>query len=294
MVLDIIGLPESTYYYHHQERKRQSKAATRGRPIPGYSWDESGNRICDEQIKEFLMELICGEEEVYGYRKLTLSLRKQYKLIINKKKVHRLCTELNILEPQRRVKPKHPRRLARNRIVHDSNQLWELDIKYVYIFGEDRFCYLMSVIDVYDREIIDYHIGLSCTGVDVINTLQRSLWRRRQFGKQERPVIRTDNGPQFVSFVFEEGCVKFEVEHERIPRKTPNKNAHIESFHAQLEREKLTRVELTTYQDAYAAVSDYIDFYNTRRFHGSLYDLTPVEYRTAVASGKVKPLTVKL
>nr|WGD78057.1 transposase [Bacillus subtilis]WGE01884.1 transposase [Bacillus subtilis] len=58
------------------------------------------------------MELISGEAGVYGYRKLCLRLRSEYALQINKKKVYRLCKELDILQPQREVKFHYPRKLA--------------------------------------------------------------------------------------------------------------------------------------------------------------------------------------
>ena len=135
-----------------------------GRPILGYSRDTSSNMVSDEQVKEWLMELISGEEQIYGYRKLAKCLRIQHKLIINKKKVYRLCKELGILKKQRQLVAKHPRRLARNRTIMNVNQLWEVEIKYGYIAGEDRCFYLMSIIDVYDRVIIDYHMGLTCEG----------------------------------------------------------------------------------------------------------------------------------
>lgn len=50
-----------------------------------------------------------------------------------------------------------------------------------------------------------------------------------------KPIIRTDNGPQFLSKAFGELAEELEFEHERIPPKTPNMNAYMESFHAQLE-----------------------------------------------------------
>lgn len=198
------------------------------------------------------------------------------------------------MQPQRRIKTKHPRRIAQNRIVDGSNQLWEIDIKYIYISGEDRFCFFMGVIDVFDREIIDYHFGLSCTSEDAKRTLLRALWRRQILGTDLILVVRTDNGPQFVSEIFEDGCNEFGVEHERIPPKTPNKNAHIESFHALLERERLKRTELSSYSEAYCIVAEYIDFYNKRRIHSSLYDLSPYEFKHALALGEVKSFQVRL
>lgn len=240
------------------------------------------------------MELAAGEENAYGYRKLAICLRRQYNLVINKKKVYRLCKELDILAPQRRIKVKHPRRLAANRRITATNQLWEIDIKYGYIAREDRFFYLMCFIDVYDRMIVDYHLGLSCEGKHAAQILQRALWKQHLFETNCRPVIRSDNGPQFISHVFEEACIKFSVEHERIPPKTPNKNAHIESFHAVLEAECLSRHEFSSYQEAYQFVIEYIQFYNERRIHGSLYDYAPCEFRKMLVAGQVKPFIVKV
>ncbi|MTV49079.1 IS3 family transposase [Heliobacillus mobilis] len=57
--------------------------------------------MSDEQIKEYLLELIAGEESAYGYRKLGICLQRQHQLIINDKKTYRLCKELDILIPQR-------------------------------------------------------------------------------------------------------------------------------------------------------------------------------------------------
>ncbi|MBJ8055328.1 transposase [Bacillus cereus] len=36
--------------------------------------------------------------------------------------------------------------------------------------------------------------------------VQRALFKRKQFEKEHKPVIRTDNGPQFVSNAFEKVC----------------------------------------------------------------------------------------
>lgn len=181
---------------------------------------------------------------------------------MNKKKVYRLCAELDILKPQRRKRIRHPRRLANNREITISNQLWEMDIKYVYMALEHRFLFLMRIIDVYDRGIVDYHIGLFCEGQHAAQILQRALWKRRLFDCDTRPVIRTDNGPQFISHVFEEGCENLSITHERIPPKTPNKNAHIESFHRLLEDGCLSSEEFESYGQAYEAVVDFMEFYN--------------------------------
>lgn len=149
------------------------------------------------------------------------------------------------------MKRKHPKKLARIRIVTASNQLWEVDVKYGYIAGENRFFFIMPIIDVFDRCIVDYHIGLSCEARDAAITMKRALLKRQLFTAKQKPVIRSDNGPQFISNLFEGTCLELNMEHERIPFKTPNLNAHIEAFHAILEEECLSRYEFSSYAEAY-------------------------------------------
>jgi len=143
--------------------------------------------------------LIQDEGFAYGYLKLTYCLRKNFNLIINKKKVFRLCKELQVLRPQRRIKTRHPRRLARNRVITGPNQLWETDLKYGYIAGENRFFFILSIIDVFDRSIVGYHIGLACEARDAAITLKNALLKRQLYEAEKKPAIRSDNGPQFIS-----------------------------------------------------------------------------------------------
>ncbi|MGG4537567.1 IS3 family transposase [Aneurinibacillus migulanus] len=276
LVLRFARIPRSTYYYHKKQEVEPVK--NEGRQAPGYSVRQDGTKISDEQIKEWLMEALSGDGYAYGYRKLTVLLRRDHGLVINKKKVYRLCKELDILRPQRRKKATYPRKLARNRVITDSHQLFETDIKYGYIAGEDCFFFIQSCMDVYDRSIVAYHIGLRCEAKDVVRTLQQALFKRQLFDKEDKPVLRSDNGPQFISHAFKEACESFGITHERIPPSTPNMNAHIESFHRILEEDCLSRYEFESYKQAYETVVEFMTFYNERRIHSSIKDLAPNEF----------------
>ncbi len=204
LILKYLQINRSTYYYQveHEGYIRQQNG---GRPIPGYSLNMVGIKVCDEQIKEHIIDLIETEAFGYGYYKITILLKRRYTLVINAKKVYRLCKELRVLHPQRVKKIKYPKRIARNRQITGSNQLWETDLKYGYIHGEDRFFYILSYLDVYDRSIIDYHIGLNCTADAAVFTLSNAL-KARSIEQSQNLVIRSDNGPQFISNLFEESC----------------------------------------------------------------------------------------
>lgn len=227
------------------------------------------------------MELVEGEEHVYGYKLLAQCLRNDRGLILGKNKSYRLCKELGILQKQRKKKLKHPRRLPVNRLVTGPNQLWQMDIKYGYVVGRDRFFFVLSIIDVFDRVIVGYYRGPVCEAKHTVQTLGYALENRVPEG-EALPVIRSDNGPQFVSVLFGDTCESFELVHERIPPKTPNMNAYIESFHSLMERDLFTKEDFMTLDQAYAAVDRYMDFYNNRRMHGSLRRMPPIKFSSWV------------
>lgn len=269
------------------KEKETGKAV--GRPKTQFSYTLDGKRVSDEQIKEWLCGLVCGDGFPYGYKKLTAALVEDYALVINHKKVYRLCKELGILKPQRVCRPKHPKRLPQRTEVTGSNQLWEMDIKYGYIHGEERFFFQLSLIDVFDRCVIDYHLGLTCTAKDACRVLRNALKKRGIKPGMKMPRVRTDNGPQFIAKLFEELCRKLGIIHERIPVGTPNLNAHIEAFHSILEDDCYSRHQFNSYAEAYEQISLYMEYYNQRRRHGSLKNMAPEKYYQAIVSNSIKP-----
>ena len=239
-----------------------------------------------------MCELVEGDGFPYGYRKLTVCLREEYQLQINSKKVYRLCKKLDILRPQRRIKQRHPKHLPRKLDITGPNQLWQMGIKYGYICGTDRFFFQLSCIDVFDREVIDYHLGLDCKAKDACRILMNALRKRQLLGKSELPRIRTDNGPQFIAHAFEKTCERLGVTHERIPVKTPNMNAYIEAFHSILEDECYGRNDFADFLEAYKTISEYMTYYNHRRRHGSIGNMAPVVFHAAFLSNKAKAKSI--
>lgn len=295
----LIGVLESTYYARKKRRSEPPKvlgpALAAGRPIPAYSLTTDGQKVSDEQIEEWLSELVEGEEQGYGYRNLAHALYIQHALVLNHKKAYRLCKKLGLLQKKPTKKTIYPRRLAQNRVVTGANQLWQIDIKYGYVRGYDRFFFIFDMIDVFDRCIVGYHLGASCSAKEVCATIQQALTKRLQFG-EAAPVICSDNGPQFLSHVFGEMCADETrpLEHERIPPKTPNMNAYIESFHSILERDVYRKMYFETFEEAYEAVTQYIEFYNERRFHGSLHRMSPKQYHEAWRAGTLEAVEIRL
>jgi len=75
---------------------------------------------------------------------------------------------------------------------------------------------------------------------------------------------------------------------------TPNKNAHIESFHRILEEECLSVQEFSSYRQAYRAVAEFTEFYNKRRLHSSIYYMAPEEFHEAFERDHVKLVPIRV
>jgi putative transposase len=140
-VIKNASITNSTWYHRQQRVADDKRKNNPGRPIPGYTVNPDGSYILDELIISALTSYRDRQEfaNAGGYHKLSHYLRRDYGYIINPKKVYRLCKENNLLLPKRKKKKKNKSKICINRIINGPNQMWELDLKYGYIHGENRF-----------------------------------------------------------------------------------------------------------------------------------------------------------
>lgn len=211
-----------------------------------------------------------------GYHVLSRYLRRDFGIIVNPKKVYRICEENKLLLPRKKKRRRDDKKISENRLITGPNQLWQFDIKYGYIHGENKFFYLLAFIDVFTKEILAHYTGLSCKGPDLIATFEEAYSNRK--GDKSKLVIRSDNGPQMSSNRFRE-WVRDKVDHEFIPPGCPNKDAYIESFFSIFEIEFLQVRYFRSFAEAYEQTAKYIRHYNFRRLHGSIRYLPPGEFR---------------
>lgn len=177
--------------------------------------------------------------------------------------------------PRKRKKGSKFKKLSQNHLITRINQVWEFDIKYGFLHGENRFFFLLVFIDVCTREIKGWYIGKHCKAQDILDTLTLAL-AHHGITREDELCLRSDNGPQMRASCFIEGLKKLPATHEYIPVRTPNKNAHVESFFAIVDHH-LQEQYFWDLRDAYDWVMRFIDFYNNRRVHGKL-KMSPKEF----------------
>ncbi len=256
---------KSSFYYGPRVGQRGAKASTHT-PI-GDGLVE--NSLVVDQIRVVLSLDYC----VYGYQIMTKEL-KGIGYEINKKKVYRLMKENHLL-CGKRIQVQGRRQWVKHRRIDAQKPLEYLclDIKYIWVNGDNRWYYQLAVIDVFSRKILCWIFQRSIRQTDAV-ALMRSLDLR--FGLKG-VIIRNDNGSQFIASKVREALQGLEAKQEFTHVATPEENSYIEAFHSIQQRELIDRFSFLSYYDASQHIGKYMHWYNEIRRHGQLNGLTPAQ-----------------
>ncbi|MDP4213284.1 MAG: integrase core domain-containing protein, partial [Bacteroidota bacterium] len=165
------------------------------------------------------------------------------------------------------------------------NKGWSIDFMSDALV-DGRRIRVLDIIDEYSREALTVYPDYSMPSSSVINQM-RILEKQR--GLPSR--IRVDNGPEFTSFEFTEWCSSTNIEITFIQPGRPMQNAFIERFNKTYRGDILDAYLFENLEEVRILTDEWMFSYNNEIPHGSLHDLTPVEYARAINSGK--PATLK-
>lgn len=154
------------------------------------------------------------------------------------------------------------------------NQRWVAD--FTYIWTAEGWLYLAAVIDLYSRRVVGWSMSPTMTAQLVIDALMMAIWRR---GKPVALLHHSDQGSQYTSEDFQKLLTDQGITCSMSKRGDCWDNAAMESFFSTLKIERIHRKRYATREEVRADVFDYIErFYNPRRRHSTLGQISPVEF----------------
>jgi putative transposase len=209
----------------------------------------------------------------YGYRRITRELKHRgYK--VNRKHTQRLMKLMGIqaVFPRPRLSVRNQQHetypyLLKDLAISEINQVWAVDITYLKV--GHGFMYLVALIDVYSRYIVDWELSNSLETGFCVDMLNRAL-------QGVKPaIINSDQGSQFT----DERWIKV-LKENGIMISMDGKgrcldNIYIERFWRSLKCEDIYLNDYQSVSELRAGIKKYIDFYNNRRWHQSLGYKTP-------------------
>lgn len=259
-----LSLAHSVYYYRSSSGKRGAKPSR-------YTLMRDGTQVSNAHVVEDIRQALSREFCCYGYHNITDDLR-DLEYIINHKKVYRLMDENNLLLGKS-IRATGKREFVKHRKIDASFPMEYLclDIKYVWVEGEKRNYYLLTILDVFTRKAVEQIFQRSIRKMDVINLFRRI---NSQYGIKGVKV-RNDNGSQFIANDVKQFLRSAEAKQEFTHIATPQENAYIEAFHSIVEREVIQRFEFSSYYEAKLTFEAHLHWYNNVRKHGQIGKITP-------------------
>lgn len=255
-----------------------------------YKWLNRKTNPHEQENQELINAMILLYEKVegiYGYRRLTINLRKQTDKPINHKRVYRLMKLAGIQSVIRRKRKKYirstPQQVAENLLnreftAQESNQKWLTDVT-EFKYGNGQKAYLSAILDLHDKSIVAYVLGHFNNNNLVFQTLDLAL----ETTPGSTPMIHSDRGFQYTSWGFKKRLESHGLTQSMSRVSKCIDNGPMEGFWGTLKCEKYYLHKYQTFDALKTDIDSYIYFYNYERLQAKLNGLSPMEVRAKAA-----------
>lgn len=161
------------------------------------------------------------------------------------------------------------------------NDLWQTDIMSFMIKGQYRV-YLIGFMDDHSRLLVGWGLYRFQTAANVQEVFRAAI-EKHGLPKE----VLSDNGRQYYSWrgrsQFTEMLTKLGIRHIRSRPYHPQTCGKIESFWRNVIQECLAKTPLSSFEEAKEKLGEYIEYYNFKRPHQGIENVTPSDrfYRVA-------------
>jgi len=219
-----------------------------------------------------VMKQLARQYPRYGYRRIQVFMaRAGYPMGCDR--AWRLWSKAGLQVPRKRPRRRVASGRPRPELATAMNQVWAYDFVFdACANGQQLKC--LTVVDEFTRECLAIDVAGSIRSGRVIEVLSQLISER---GCPR--VLRSDNGPEFVSRALLRWAVASGLDMALIEPGKPWQNGTNESFNGKFRDECLSMEWFRTRKEAIPVIESWRCHYNVVRPHSSLGNLTPVEFR---------------
>jgi putative transposase len=219
----------------------------------------------DIEVKQ-MIEKVWIIHPSYGHKRLAISLG------LNKKRILRVMKKFGIKPYRRHRKPfkvsksntydKYPN-LLKTTILTKINQIWVTD--FTYLWYRNRFIYVATVIDIYNREVVGVCVLNNHSSSLVIQAVVSALMHH---GKPE--IVHSDQGSEYTSEIYTDFCNSSGIQVSMSDKGSPWQNGYQESFYDKFKVDLGDPSRFDSLGELVYEIYRTIHVYNTTRIHTSL------------------------
>ena len=263
-----LGIPKSTFYnWYGRYLEGGLRSLEDRKPMPGHVWNKISDSV-KEDVVNFALEI-----PELSPRELAVRYTDEKNYYISESSVYRILKSHDLITSPAFIVMK-----AKDKFDQPTtapNQLWQTDFTYFKIIGWGWY-YLSTVLDDYSRYILSWRLCTTMSATDVTETLQDALDSSglKSMRVNHKPRLLSDNGPCYVSSELAHWLGEQGMNHTRGKPYHPMTQGKIERYHRTMKNQIL----LENYylpSELEAKLDAFVTYYNERRYHESLNNLTP-------------------
>jgi len=254
-----LGISRSTYY----RWRRGPESKRRVRP-----W----NRITPNEERRILA--IARESPELSSRQLSAWITDNEGFAVSESTVYRILRREGLVKRQEMQQDAAKEYHTRTTRPH---QMWSTDASYFRVVGWGYY-YLVTVMDDYSRFILGWKLQKDMSANSLIEAVQEAV---DATGMTDVPIenrtrLLSDNGAGYVSRTFRDYLNLVGIGHILAAPYHPQTNGKVERYQQSLKREvNQLPYELPSHLEK--AIAEFVDYYNYRRYHKSLGNVTPAD-----------------
>jgi putative transposase len=265
-----VGLARSTYYRwlsRQAEGWLQDKKG--GSPIP---W----NKIKPEEESRILTQARASPE--LSARQLALRIVDSDGVFVSESTVYRILKREGLIKPAEIMGFKAGKEYHHK--TKKPNELWATDCAHLKVIDWGWY-YLVTVMDDFSRLILAWELRSDMAAVSLIDVVQQAvdLTGMTDVPIEDRTVLLSDNGSGYLSRQFGDYLRLVGIKHIIASPYHPQTNGKIERYHRTIKGE-LNLVPYEVPGDLEKAIAEFVKYYNYRRYHEGLGDVTPYDVYT--------------
>ena len=263
-VLRELGVPKSTYYRWLRRKGRQGLEDHSGGGKPAWNCLTIREERSVLSSAREMPELSC--------RHLAAWITDNQGFSVSESSIYRILVREGLVKSPEM-------QLAAGKEYHRKttgpNQMWATDASYFRVVGWGYY-YLVTVMDDYSRFILAHKLQRDMTSNSFIDVVQDAVDRTGmdQVVVTDRTRLLSDNGPGYVSRAFRDYLTLVGIRHILATPFHPQTNGKLERYHQTIKRD-VNQVPYELPADLEAAVAAFVSYYNYRRYHKALGNVTP-------------------
>jgi transposase len=265
-----LGLPRSTYY-RWLKRQIEGKLEDRkgGSSIP---W----NKISPEEETRVLAEARASPE--LSCRQLAWKVTDSGHTYVSESTVYRILKREGLIKPAEIIGFKAGKEYRRK--TTRPNELWASDCCHLRVVDWGWY-YLETVMDDFSRFILSWDLKTDMSGGSLEDVVQQAvdLTGMTDVPVEDRTVLLSDNGAGYISQQFNHYLHLVGIRHITASPFHPQTNGKIERYHRSIKGE-INQRPYDMPSELKEAIRAFIEYYNYRRYHEGLGNVTPYDVYT--------------